>query len=152
MRRLKFVFILCCLIVAGISYAYAEEIKDARTLVKLPDEIKEKMVILMRDHIHALEDIIHAVQIEEYDKAERIAESRLGWSSSAQLGDQEVIKHWPEPMQKMANQLYQAASNYVIVSQKAAIEDGKEDDRIVIAALGEVITACRSCHETYRLR
>ncbi len=152
MRTLKLASILCCFIIAGISYAYAEEIKDARTLVKLPDDIKEKMVILMRDHIRALEDIIHAVQTEEYDKAEHIAESRLGWSSSTRPGDQEVIKHWPEPMQKMADQLYHAASNYVNVSQKAAIGDSKESDRNVVAALGEVITACRGCHETYRLR
>ena len=73
MRTLKLASMLCCFIIAGISYAYAEEIKDARMLVKLPDHIKEKMVILMRDHIRALEDIIHAVQTEEYDKSERIA-------------------------------------------------------------------------------
>ncbi len=152
MRTLYLSFILCCFYVANISYSYSEEIKDARTLVKLPDDVKEKMVILMRDHIHALEDIIHAIQIEKYDKAEHIAETRLGWSASRRHEDNEVTKHWPEPMQKMASQLYHAASNYVTVSQHAATEDGKENDQRVIMALGEVITACRSCHETYRIR
>lgn len=152
MRKLKIALILICFIVASISYSNAEEINEERTLVKLPEEIKEKTIILMRDHVSALEDIIHAVETEEYDKAERIAESRLGWTSSARPEDQKVIKHWPEPMQKMADQLYHAASNYINISQKARIVGSNESDRNVIAALGKVITTCRGCHETYRLR
>ena len=152
MRKLKLAVILIYFIVVSISYSNAEEINEARTLVKLPDEIKEKTIILMRDHVSALEDIIHAVEAEEYDEAERIAESRLGWTSSARPEDLEVIKHWPEPMQKMADELYHAASNYVNLSQKARISGSTESDRNVTAALGKVITACRGCHETYRLR
>ncbi len=121
-------------------------------LVKLPDDIKEKTVIIMRDHIRALEDIIQAIQSDDYNKAERIVESRLSWSSPALIGDHKIIKHWPKSMQHMANQLYRATSNYVIISQNAAAKDSKESEEDVIAALGEVITACRGCHETYRLR
>ena len=152
MRSLKLTAMACCLAIAGTLSVNAEEMKDARTIVKLPSDIKEKMVVIMRDHIRALDDIIDAVQTGEYDKAESIAESRLGWSSLVRLGDQEVAKHWPEPMQKMADQMYRAASNFVIVSQNASVEDSKESYQKVIAALGEVSSACRACHEAYRVR
>jgi len=152
MRSVKLTALACCLAIVGTLSIKAEEMKDTRTLVELPSDIKEKMVVIMRDHIRSLDDLIDAVQTGEYDKAESIAESRLGWSSLVLLGDQEVAKHWPEPMQKMADQMYRAASNFVIVSQNASVEDSKESYQKVIAALGEVTSACRGCHEAYRVR
>lgn len=150
MRFLKQIALAFCLVIVGTLSATADE--DTRTLVMLPDNIEKKMLANMRDHIRALDDVIHAVQAEEYDKAESIAESRLGWSSLVRQGDQEVAKHWPEPMQKMADQMYRSASNFVIVSQNASVEDSKEGYQKVIAALGEVTSACRGCHEAYRVR
>ena len=130
----------------------SDEMKDVRTLVKLPADIENKMLVNMRDHIRALDDIIHAVQTGEYEDAESIAESRLGWSSLVRRGDQEVADHWPKPMQAMADQMYDAGSNFVIVAQNASVEDSKESYKKVIAALGQMTSACRSCHEAYRLR
>ncbi len=152
MRSLKLTAVACCLAIAGTLSCTAGEMKDARTLVKLPSDIEEKMLVNMRDHIRALDDIIHAVQAGEFDKAESIAESRLGWSSLVRRGDYDVAKHWPEPMQKMADQMYRSASDFVIVSQNASVEDSKEGYQKVIAALGEVTSACRGCHEAYRVR
>ena len=130
----------------------SEEMKDARTLVQLPADIEKKMLVNMRDHIRALDDIIHAVQAGEYEDAESIAESRLGWSSLVRRGEQEVADHWPKPMKAMADQMYNAGSNFVIVAQNASVEDSKEGYKKVIAALGQMTSACRNCHEAYRLR
>ena len=152
MSSQKLIAVVCCLIIVGIGFVNADEMKDTRIMVNLPTDIKEKMLVNMRDHIRALDDIIHAVQAEEYDKAEGIAESRLGWSSLVRRGDQEVAKHWPEPMQKMADQMYRTASDFVIVSQNASVEDSKESYQKLIAALGDVTSACRGCHEAYRVR
>ena len=130
----------------------SDELEDTRTLIKLPADIETKMLINMRDHIRALDDIIHAVQAGEYENAESIAESRLGWSSLVRRGDQEVAAHWPKPMQAMADQMYDAGSNFVIVAQNASVEDTKESYKTVISALGKMTSACRNCHEAYRLR
>ena len=132
--------------------AISDQMSDARILVELPEDIEHKMLVNMRDHIRALDDIIHAVQAGEYEDAESIAESRLGWSSLVRRGDQEVADHWPEPMQAMADQMYDAGSNFVIVAQNASVEDSKESYQKVIAALGQMTSACRTCHEAYRLR
>ena len=152
MRSLKFTIVIFCVVIASTLSVIAEEMDDARILVNLPSDIEEKMLVNMRDHIRALDDIIHAVQAEEYEKAEGIAESRLGWSSLVRRGDQEVADHWPEPMQKMAEQMYNSGSNFVIVAQNASVEDSKEGYQKVMAALGEMTSACRGCHEAYRLR
>lgn len=152
MRSLKLTAVACCLAIVSTLSVTAAEMKDARTMIKLPSDIEKKMLVNMRDHIRALDDIIHAVQAGEYEKAEGIAESRLGWSSLVRRGDQEVANHWPKPMQKMADQMYRSASDFVIVAQNTSVEDSMEGYRKVIAALGEVTSACRGCHETYRVR
>ena len=140
------------LIIASTLSVVAGEMEDSRIMINLPSDIEKKMLVNMRDHIRALDDIIHAVQAGEYEKAESIAESRLGWSSLVRRGDQEVADHWPKPMQAMADQMYNAGSNFVIVAQNASVEDSKEGYQKVIAALGEMTSACRNCHEAYRLR
>jgi cytochrome c556 len=152
MRSLKLTAVACCLAIAGTLSVTAGEMKDARTMVKLPSDIEKKMLVNMRDHITALDDIVHAIQAEEFEKAESIAESRLGWSSLIRRGDQEVANHWAKPMQKMADQMYRSASNFVIVAQDASVEDSKEGYQKIIAALGEVTSACSGCHEAYRVR
>lgn len=151
-EKVKLIAMACCFAFASTLSVSADEMKDTRTMVKLPDDIKEKMLVNMRDHIHALDDIIHAVRAGEYEKAQGIADSRLGWSSFIGGGDQEAADYWPEPMKKMADQMYKAGSNFVILAQNASVEDSKENYMYVMGALGEVTSACRGCHQTYRLR
>jgi hypothetical protein len=152
MRSSKLIALACGLSILGAYSASAGEMEDPRTKIELPSDIENKMLVNMRDHIGALDDIIQAVQAGEYEKAEDVAESRLGWSSLVRRGDQEVADHWARPMQKMADQMYRSASNFVIVSQNASVEDSKEGYQKVLAALGEVTSACRTCHEAYRVR
>lgn len=152
MRSLIMIVVACCLTISGTLSVTAGEMEDSRTMVKLPSDIERKMLVNMRDHIGALDDIIHAIQAGKYENAEDIAETRLGWSSLVRRGDQEVANHWAGPMQKMADQMYRSASNFVIVAQNASVEDSKEGYQKVMAALGDVTSACRGCHEAYRVR
>lgn len=132
--------------------AIADEVEDARQLVELPPNIEQKMLENMRDHITALDEIIGAVEAGNYEKAEDIAEYRLGWSSLVRRGDQEVANHWATPMQKMADQMYRASSNFVIVAQNASVEDNKESYQKLMRALRDMTSACRGCHEAFRVR
>ena len=152
MRMQKIMTVACCLAVTVSLTVSAGKMEDTRTMVKLPSDIEKKMLVNMRDHIGALDDIIQAVQAGEYDEAQEVAESRLGWSSLVRQGDQEVANHWAKPMQKMADQMYRSASDFVIVAQNASVEDSKESYQKVLSALGEITAACRGCHQTYRVR
>ena len=152
MRMQKIMTVACCLAVTVSFTVRAGKMEDTRIMVKLPSDIEKKMLVNMRDHIGALDDIIQAVQAGEYDEAQEVAESRLGWSSLVRRGDQEVANHWAKPMQKMADQMYRSASDFVIVAQNASVEDSKESYQKVLSALGEITAACRGCHQTYRVR
>ncbi len=152
MRTINMIVAAATLVLIGTYSVSAGEMADTRQLVKLPKNIENKMLVNMRDHIAALDDIIAAVQAEEFDKAGRIAESRLGWSSLVRRGDQEVAKHWAAPMQKMADEMYRASSNFVIVAQDASVEDTKESYKTVMGAIQKITTACRGCHEIFRVR
>ena len=152
MRSIKTFAVLAVVAIAGSFTVNAAEMQDTRKLIKLPPEIESKMLINMRDHIAALDDVISAVQEGAYDKAGMIAESRLGWSSLVRRGDQEVASHWVAPMQKMADAMYRAASDFVIVAQNASVEDNKEGYKKMLGALNGVTSACRGCHEAFRVR
>lgn len=152
MRPIKTIAVLAVVAIAGSFGVNAADMQDTRKLIKLPPEIEAKMLVNMRDHIAALDDVISAVQEGAYDKAGKIAESRLGWSSLVQRGDQEVASHWIAPMQKMADSMYRAASDFVIVAQNASVEDNKEGYKKMLGALNGVTSACRGCHEAFRVR
>ena len=85
MNMHKIMAVSCCLAVTVSLSVSAGEMKDTRTLVKLPPDIEKKMLANMRDHIGALDDIIQDVKTGEYDKAQEVAESRLGWSSLVRI-------------------------------------------------------------------
>ena len=152
MRSIKMIVVTVFIAVIYSFSANAGEMSDSRQLVKLPKNIESKMLINMRDHIAALDDVIAAVQAEEYDKAGQIAESRLGWSSLVRRGDQEVTKHWAAPMQKMADEMYRSASNFVIVAQNASVIETKESYKEVVGAIQKITSACRGCHGVFRVR
>jgi len=152
MNMHKITAVICCLAVTVSLSVSAGEMKDTRTLVKLPPDIEKKMLANMRDHIGALDDIIQDVKTGEYDKAQEVAESRLGWSSLVRRGDQEVADHWPKTMQLMADQMYRSATDFVLVAQRASVEDSKESYQKILSALGDITATCRGCHDVYRVR
>ncbi|MCP3669646.1 MAG: hypothetical protein GY814_04305 [Gammaproteobacteria bacterium] len=78
MWSIKLIAVTTIIVLVCSFSANAGEVADSRQLVKLPNDIESKMLINMRDHIAALDDIIAAVQAGEYDKAAEFAESRLG--------------------------------------------------------------------------
>src|SRR5205823_3476726 len=54
---------------------------DARKLVKFPEPMRLHTITSMRDHLLSLQEIDIALSKNDFDKASRIAEQRLGMSS-----------------------------------------------------------------------
>jgi len=152
MRSMNVIFLAVFTTLIFSISASADDMSDTRQLIKLPKNIESKMLVNMRDHMAALDDIIAAVHVEQYDKAGDIAESRLGWSSLVRRGDQDVAKHWAAPMRKMADAMYRASSNFVIVAQNASVINTKESYRQVIGSIQKITTSCRGCHGVFRVR
>jgi cytochrome c556 len=48
--------------------------------------------------------------------------------------------------------MYRSASNFVIVAQNASVEGDVKSYQKMLGALKEVTSACRACHQAYRVR
>ncbi len=122
---------------------------DTRQFVMFPPELAEQTLANMRDHLLTLQKINEALARGEPDKAARIAEERLGMSSLPLHGAEEVAKYMPQGMQDAGTAMHRAASRFAIEAQNVGVT---ADLKPALAALGEVMNACVSCHAGYRLR
>ena len=148
-KLLGYAFLISLISALSVS---ADDMKDHRVLIELPNDIEKKFLLNMRDHVGALDDILHAVQAGEFEKAKVIASTRLAWSAFVHDENNEIAKHLPIPMRKMAEQMYDATGKFIWLAQNASVEESAENYHNLFTALGNFTTTCRSCHETYRVR
>jgi hypothetical protein len=129
------------LFMAGPAQAGA----DARELVQLPAMMQEHMLLNMRDHLVALNDILARMAAGNLEAAAEVAESRLGMSSLEVHGASHMAKFMPEGMQKAGTQMHRAASRFALKAQEGEALPAYQ-------ALSEVTAACVGCHQAYRIR
>jgi cytochrome c556 len=121
---------------------------DARTLVRLPEPMRQRILANMRDHLRTLHAIDVALSKSEYDKAADMAEKRLGMSSLEAHGAAHLAPYMPQGMQTIGGQMHRAASRFAVEAQNASVGN---DLRPALAALGSVMEQCVACHAAYRL-
>ena len=68
---------------------------DPRQLVKFPEPMRLHTITSMRDHLLSLQEIDVALSKNDFDKASRIAEQRLGMSSLELHGAAHRALHAP---------------------------------------------------------
>ncbi|GLH76542.1 hypothetical protein SSBR45G_14500 [Bradyrhizobium sp. SSBR45G] len=122
---------------------------DSREFVKFPPELVDHTLANMRDHLLTLQQINEALATGESEKAGKIAEERLGMSSLRLHGAAEVAKYMPQGMQDAGTTMHKAASRFAIEAQNVGVTG---EMKPALGALGEVMSACVSCHAGYRLR
>ena len=121
---------------------------DARQLVKFPDPMRLHTITSMRDHLLALQEIDVALSKNDFDKASRIAEQRLGMSSLELHGAAHIAPFMPQGMQDIGTEMHRAASRFAVEAQNASVSN---DVRPALAALGAIMQQCIACHAAYRL-
>jgi cytochrome c556 len=149
LKRSAYTILLSFIISLPIT---AEELEDNRILITLPKDVQKQFLLNMRDHMAALDDILHAVQASEFDKAKTIASSRLIWNSFIYDKDNNIAKHLPVTMRKMAEKMDDDVGKFIWLAQNASIQKTPENYQYLFEALGNITSTCRSCHETYRVR
>jgi hypothetical protein len=102
----------------------------------------------MRDHLLALQEINEALSKNDFDKASRVAEERLGMSSLELHGASHIAPYMPKGMQDIGTQMHRSASRFAVEAQNASVSN---DVRPALAALSTVMQQCVACHATYRL-
>ena len=121
---------------------------DPRQLVKFPEPMRLHTVTSMRDHLLSLQEIDVALSKNDFDKASRIAEQRLGMSSLELHGAAHIAPYMPQGMQDIGTAMHHAASQFAVEAQNASVSN---DLRPALAALGTVMQQCVACHAAYRL-
>ncbi|HVO89917.1 MAG TPA: hypothetical protein VMV45_15355 [Casimicrobiaceae bacterium] len=121
---------------------------DTRQLVQFPEAMRVHTIANMRDHLAALREIDVALSKNDFDRAAKVAEERLGMSSLELHGAAHIAPFMPQGMQDIGTQMHRAASRLAVETQNAAVSN---DVRPALAALGEVMQQCVACHATYRL-
>ena len=121
---------------------------DVRHLVKFPEPMRLHTITSMRDHLLALQEIDVALSKNDFDKASRIAEQRLGMSSLELHGAAHIAPYMPQGMQDIGTEMHHAASRFAVEAQNASVNN---DVRPALAALGAVMQQCVACHAAYRL-
>lgn len=118
---------------------------DTRQLVDLPAMMQQHMMLNMRDHLRAINEILLNLGDGEMDKAADIAEQRLGMSSLQQHGAAHMAKFMPEGMSRAGTDMHKAASRFAMKAQEG-------DQLSAYKALSQVTSACVNCHSAYRIR
>ena len=119
--------------------------EDSRQLVKLPDMLQQHMMSNMRDHLVAINEILNYLANEEFDKAAKVAEHRLGMSSLKSHGASHMAKFMPEGMRQAGTNMHRAASRFALKAEEGEALPAYK-------ALTEVTSACVACHADYRIR
>jgi hypothetical protein len=121
---------------------------DARQLAKFPEAMRLHTITSMRDHLLALQEIDEALSKDDFDKASRVAEQRLGMSSLELHGATQIAPYMPPGMQDIGTQMHRSASRFAIEAQNASVSN---DVGPALAALSTVMQQCVACHSAYRL-
>jgi hypothetical protein len=121
---------------------------DGRQLVKFPEPMRVHTIASMRDHLLALQEIDDALSRNDFDKASRVAEQRLGMSSLELHGAAHIAPYMPQGMQDIGTEMHRSASRFAVEAQNASVSN---DVRPALAALSTVMQQCVACHATYRL-
>lgn len=122
---------------------------DTRQVVSFPPRYKRETLREMREHLAAVSDIQAALSKSEYELAARIADSRLGLSST-QHGDMMAsARYMPAGMRELGYAMHQSASQFAVVAQDASVTG---DVRPALAALAKITQNCVACHAAYKLK
>ncbi|HEY9080368.1 hypothetical protein [Magnetovibrio sp.] len=125
---------------------------DDRTLIEMPAPMQEHLLGNMRDHLHALDDILAALAEGDAATAGKIAEARLGLSSLDDHGAAHMAPFMPDGMRNAGTELHRAASRFSQAAMNADVEHTFEAQQSVFAALQNITASCNACHDGYRIR
>jgi len=142
---MKCFFILSTLIFSICFSETSVADADSRQLVQFPGMMQQHMLMNMRDHLAAINEILEDMAKGQLDGAAEVAESRLGMSSLESHGASHMARFMPEGMRNAGNDMHRAASQFALKAQEG-------DALAAYGALSEITSACVACHSAYRIR
>ena len=118
---------------------------DARQFVQLPEMMQQHMMVNMRDHLTAINEILVHMGAGELDKAAEIAEQRLGMNSMQSHGASHMARFMPEGMRQAGTGMHRAASRFALKAEEG-------EPLPAYRMLAEITSAGVTCHSGYRIK
>jgi hypothetical protein len=120
------------------------ETKKARIPLHLSAPAREGLQLTMREHLEALQAIVAALAIEDYEKAAAVAHEDLGFPKHHQAMQREQGAPFPPKYQELA------MAHHRMAEELAQIIPSK-DMKKILPHLDRTMKACVACHQAYKL-
>ena len=143
-------FLLCLVLllwVPAVSHA-----GDPRELVAMPDEVRQRLLDGMLNHMTVFNSILSLIANERFEQAARLAEEHLPIGPLDSQAEENAAAYFPPAMQDARESLREAGKRLAVAVRKANTEHSYFRMRKVTATIGEVQAACNMCHAHYRIR
>ena len=128
---------------------HSASINDTRLAVRVPQIIRDRILIDMRGYLQGLQEIQMALSKQDYGRAADMAENHVGMSVLVLHRSHEVAKYVPKNFQELGIAMHRSASQLAVAIDNTAVSG---DIKPVLASFSEVMGACVACHATYRLQ
>ena len=127
-----------------VSEGGEQSVSEHRLSLHLGASVQEGLKLTMREHLEALQNILGALALDDYEKAAAIAHEELGFPKHHQAMQREQGFAFPSGYQKLAMAHHQVAEDL------AEVIPSKDKPRI-FEHLDRTVKACVNCHQTYKL-
>lgn len=117
---------------------------DHRVSLSLSPEDKKAHEAVMHEHFEAIYQILLALNLEEFDKAQEITEAQLGFAKHREAMQRQKPENFPSEYHDLAMAHHRAAENLA-----QAIPSHKL--KLILTHLEQTLHACVACHRVYKI-
>lgn len=169
MRPVLLLLALAFVVLSSDASVRADE--DPRTDIALPAHVADAFMAEMRTHMGNLDDIVSAIADGDFMEAAVIAAHNMSTRYKAMRDPMGRLpgmgqgmgqgvgmgvgpgfgRYMPEDFRAMGAQFHAAAETFATVAATVTAPASTADYQVVIGALRDVTTACRACHDAYRI-
>ncbi len=140
---MKKIACLVAILFVPVSIAVAEKV-DTGTVVRLSPQHRALVLTEMRQFLAGLQQITDALSGDDMETVTRVART-LGTSMSHQMpADQKAAL--PQGFRKLGHAVHSG------FDQIALDAEAMEDSKHTLSQLGDILSRCVSCHNTYQIQ
>jgi hypothetical protein len=116
---------------------------DQRVSLGLSPEDKKAHAAVMHEHFEAIYQIVAALALEEFDKAQEITESQLGFTKHREAMQRQKPENFPPEYHDLAMAHHRAAEDLAQAMPSHNL-------KLILPHVEQTLHACVACHRVYK--
>ena len=153
-KSIRFVVLLTIVCLALPGASSGEYLKRER--ISLPEDVKAIFLAQMLGHMVALDGIVSALGRGQYGIAADIAATEMGGPRLSDTGGKEgpglgIGKHMPPKFRAISGDFKKAANDFAALARGMPKAPSGDQQRALVAELGQITKQCRICHDTFQV-